>query len=391
MPIKQLKPDVYFVGTIDWDRTIFEEIIPLPDGTSYNSYLVKGSEKIALVDGVDPKYEDKLIENLFSLGIDQLDYIISNHAEQDHSGAIPKLLKLYPNAKVVTNEKCKQLLISLLEVPENCFQVVGEGDTLDLGGKTLQFIMAPWVHWPETMFSYLVEDKILFSCDLFGSHFATNDLHPRDGARLYLAVKRYYAGIMMPFRKNIQKHMEKIDTLEIEMIAPSHGVIYNKPEIVLNLYREWISDEVQKKITFLYVSMHGTTAIMSKYLTDELSKRGITVDLFNLTVADIGQVAMSLVDSAGVILGSPTVLAGPHPRMVHAAYIANELKPKTKYAAIIGSYGWGGKMIETITGLLKNLKVEMLDNAVIKGYPTKIDYKKLDQLADSFATKMESL
>ncbi|MHC4062036.1 MAG: oxygen-binding di-iron domain-containing protein, partial [Planctomycetota bacterium] len=178
----QLKPNVYAVGALDWDRRLFDELIPLPDGTSYNAYLIRGSEKTALLDTVDPTKTEVLIDNLVRLGTEKIDYLISHHAEQDHSGAIPDVLMLYPDAKVVTNPKCKGMLIDLLDVDAARFITVDDGQTLSLGDKTLQFVYIPWVHWPETMATYLQEDRILFPCDFFGSHLAASSLFVDDEA-----------------------------------------------------------------------------------------------------------------------------------------------------------------------------------------------------------------
>jgi len=387
MTVRQIKPEIHTVGAIDWDRRLFDELIPLPDGTTYNSYLIKGSEKTALIDTVDPPKENELFDNLKKLGVNNIDYVIANHAEQDHSGTIPKILKTFPNAKVVTNAKCKGMLMDLLLIPEGKFIVVNDADTLSLGNKTLQFIMAPWVHWPETMLTYLREDKILFPCDFLGSHLATSDLYATDEARVYEAAKRYYAEIMMPFRNNIKKHMEKLKQFEIEMIAPSHGPIHNKPEFILDAYKDWISDNVKNEVVIPYVSMHGSTDKMVRYFVNALMKRDITVKPFNLTKTDIGELAKALVDAATIVIASPTVLVGPHPAAVYATYLANALRPKTKFASIIGSYGWGGKMVDTITGMLGNLKVELISPVIVKGYPTEDNFKDLEKLADEIFNK----
>lgn len=387
MTVRQIKPGVYTVGSIDWGRRLFDELIPLPDGTTYNSYFIKGSEKTALIDTVDPPKENELFDNLKKLGVNNIDYVIANHAEQDHSGTIPKILKAFPNAKAVTNTKCKGMLMDLSLIPEDKFVVVNDTDTLSLGNKTLQFIMAPWVHWPETMLTYLREDKILFPCDFFGSHLATSDLYATDEARVYEAAKRYYAEIMMPFRNNIKKHMEKLKQFEIEMIAPSHGPIHNKPEFILDAYKDWISDNVKNEVIIPYVSMHGSTDKMVRYFVDALIKRDITVKPFNLTKTDIGELAKALVDAATIVIACPTVLVGPHPAAVYATYLANALRPKTKFASIIGSYGWGGKMVDTITGMLDNLKVELISPVIVKGYPKENDFTLLEKLADEIFNK----
>ncbi len=389
--MRKIKENILTVGAIDWDRRLFDELIPLPDGTSYNAYLIKGSEKIALLDTVDPTKAEVLIGNLFSLGIDKIDYVVAHHAEQDHSGAIPDVLALYPDAKVVTNPKCRAMLIDLLGIEDDDFITVEDGQTLSLGDKTLQFIYLPWVHWPETFGTYLKEDRILFPCDFFGSHLATSSLFVDDEARVYESAKRYYAEIMMPFRTPIQKNLEKIKPLDIDMIAPSHGPIYDKPQFIINAYKDWVSDKVKNEVVVAYVSMHDSTRKMVEHFVDALIGRSIGVRQFDLTVSDIGELAMSLVDAATIVIGSPTVLTGAHPNAAYAAMLANALRPKTKFASIIGSYGWGGKMVEQLTGLIPNLKVEVLEPVIAKGYPKDEDFSALDKLANSILAKHKEL
>ena len=385
--VRQLKPNIYSVGAVDWDRRLFDELIPLPDGTSYNAYLIKGKEKTALIDTVDPTMTDVLIENLKQLEIKAIDYVIVNHAEQDHSGGLPQILDIYPNAKVVCTPKCKPLLMDLLLIPENKIVTVGDGETLALGDKTLKFIHTPWVHWPETMLTYLIEDRILFSCDLFGSHLATSDLFVTDEPSVYEAAKRYYAEIMMPFRTVIRKNLEKINDLEIEIIAPSHGPVYDNPDFILNAYREWISDEVKNEVVIPYVSMHGSTKKMVDHFVNALIEREITVKQFNLSKTEFGKLAMALVDAATIVIGTPTVLVGLHPKVVYAVYLVNALRPKLKFASIIGSYGWGGKMVEQLTEMISNLKVEILEPVVVKGFPKENDFKALNKLAEEILNK----
>ncbi len=391
MAVKEIKKDIYWVGAIDWDRRLFDELIPLPEGTSYNAYLIKGQEKTVLIDTVDPTKEDDLLDNLDDLEIEHLDYIVANHAEQDHSGAIPLMLELYSEAKIVTNQKCKKMLMEHLLIKEDRIITVNDNDTLSLGGKTLKFIFAPWVHWPETMLTYLEEDKILFSCDLFGAHLAESNLWVDDESKVYFAAKRYYAEIMMPFRKNIKKHLERLKELEIKTVAPSHGQIYSHPEFILSAYREWISDEVENEVIIPYVSMHGSVEEMVYILSEELMRKGITVKLFNLSRTDIGALSIALVDAATIVIASPTVLAGAHPQIVSAVYLANALRPKLKYASVIGSYGWGGKMLENISAMISNLKVEILSPVIVKGYPKEEDYRSLIKLAGKIAEKHKNL
>lgn len=389
--MRQLKPNVYLVGAIDWDRRLFDELIPLPDGTSYNAYLIRGSDKTALLDTVDPTKTDVLIGNLIKAGVEKIDYIVAHHAEQDHSGAIPDILLLYPTAKVVVTPKCKDMLIDLLNIGEDKFITVDDGQTLSLGSKTLKFVHIPWVHWPETMGTYLPEDKIFFPCDFFGSHLATSSLFVDDQPLVYEAAKRYYAEIMMPFRTAIQKNLEKIKELDIEMIAPSHGPVYDRPQFIIDAYKDWVGDQVKNEVVLPYISMHDSTRKMIEHLVDALIERNITVKQFNLSVADVGELAMALVDAATIVLGSPTVLTGAHPKVAYTAILANALRPKTKFASIIGSYGWGGRMADQLKGLIPNLKVELLTPVVAKGYPKDDDFAAMEKLADQIHAKHREL
>jgi len=385
MKPKKIKDDIFWVGAVDWDRRLFDALIPLPDGTSYNAYLIYGSEKTVLLDTVDPSMIAVLISRLND--VKNIDFIISHHAEQDHSGAIPYVLEKYKNAKVVATSKGKPMLMEHLHIPEDRVITVNDGETLSLGNKTLEFIHAPWVHWPETMFTYLREDKMLFTCDLFGSHFATSDIFYSEYWHVCDATKRYYAEVMMPFRTTIRKHLEKMKQYQIDMIAPSHGPVHNDPECIIQSHREWVSDALSNTVVMPYVTMHGSTQLMVDYLTEALAEKGVKVERFNLAVTDTGKLAMALVDAATIVIGSPTVLVGAHPLVISAAFLANALKPKLKFASIIGSYGWGGKMVEQIGGMLSNLKLEMLAPVIIKGQPKAEDYQALDRLADEIASK----
>jgi flavorubredoxin len=385
--MRQLKPNVYAVGAIDWDARLFDRLIPLPDGTSYNSYLVGGSEKTALIDTVDPAKTEVLLGNIVSAGVDKLDYIVAHHAEQDHSGSLSEVLLLYSDAKVLTNPKCKEMLMDLLDIEDDKFVTVEDGQEISLGDRTLKFVYTPWVHWPETMSTYLPEEKILFSCDFFGAHLAMSSLFVDDEADVYESAKRYYAEIMMPFRKQINANLAKLDNLEIKMIAPSHGQVYDKPDFIINAYKEWSSDNVKNEVVVAYVSMHGSTGKMVSHFVEALIERGIKVRQFELATVDIGKLAMALVDAATIVIGSPTVLVGPHPCAAYAAFLANALRPKTKFASIIGSYGWGGKMVEQLAAMIPNIKAEILEPVLAKGEPKEVDYAALDRLADEILAK----
>lgn len=385
MKSREICKGVQWMGAVDWNRKLFDALIPLPDGTSYNAYLIQGSEKTVLIDAVDPAKADILKRQLAN--VENIDYIVSQHCEQDHSGTIPQILEMYPQSIVLCSQKAKDLLLEHLDISAERIKTVEDGETLSLGDKSLRFIYTPWVHWPETMVTYLPEDRILFSCDFLGSHLATSDLYAGENPYVMVAAKRYYAEIMMPFRKMIQNNLKKIHDLEFDMIAPSHGPIYDHPEYILSAYEDWVSDKVSNLVVIPYISMHGSTEIMVNYLVDALVERGISVEIFELSTTDIGKLAMALVDAATIVIGTPTVHVGAHPTVVSAVNLANALRPKLKYAAIIGSYGWGTKAVEQISGLIPSLKVEILGTVIAKGLPREETFTALVTLADTIKEK----
>ncbi len=383
MYAREIRQGIQVIATVHWERRLFDSLVPLPDGTSYNAYLVRGAEKTALIDTTDPEFRDEFMAQLDSLP--RLDYLVSNHAEQDHSGVIAQVLARFPEATLLCSKKAEDLLTNHLQVGRDRIRVVEDGQSVSLGGKTLQFVYTPWVHWPETMSTYVPEDRCLFTADFFGSHLATTDVFVTDKARVYEAAKRYYAEIMMPFRKVIMKNLDKLKEYPFQMIAPSHGPVYDQPGFILDAYRDWVSPSMKNEVILPYVSMHGSTERMVKHLVDSLSRQGVTVHAFDLAVTDIGKLAIALVDAATLIVGTPTVHVGPHPAVYYAAHLANLLRPKLKYAAIVGSYGWSSKAIEQIAGLIPNLKVDVLGTVLHKGLPTAETYAQLDALAVAVA------
>ncbi|HPU70093.1 MAG TPA: FprA family A-type flavoprotein [Coprothermobacter proteolyticus] len=382
---RKVTDGVFFVGAPDWDRRLFDALIPLPEGTSYNAYLITGQEKTALIDTVDPtKWE---VLKAYLEQVNNIDYVVIQHVEQDHSGSLPMVLEKYPNAVVIANSKAKELILTHLHVPEEKIQVIEDGDKLDLGGLTLQFIFAPWVHWPETMLTYLPERKLLFTCDFLGSHLATSSLFIEDERLVYLGAKRYYAEIMSPFRNLIKGHLEKIKKLDIDMIAPSHGPIYQNPDFIIEAYEEWISDQPKNIVLLPWISMHGSTQAMVEYLTSKLIEKGVEVQPYDISKADLGELTMATVDAATIILAAPTILTNMHPMAELVAYWVSILRPKAKAYGFIGSYGWGGKTLETVKSLFSGIKADFFEPVLVKGLPTQADYEALDKLADAIVEK----
>jgi len=386
---REIKSGVYAVGVQDWGRRLFDSLIPLPDGTSYNSYLVKGSQKTAIIDTVDPDFAEEYLANLDSL--DKLDYIITLHSEQDHSGSIAYLLQRFPSAQVICSPKAVDLLKEHLLLDPAKLRAVQDGETISLGDKSLRFIHTPWVHWPETMVAYLAEEKILFSCDFLGSHSAGSDLYDNSDPAVMEAAKRYYAEIMMPFKSQIRGNLQKVRELDIELVAPSHGPIWNHPEAIISAYEDWVSDRIENKVVIPYISMHGSTKKMVDHFSKELIRKGVKVELFDLAVTDIGKLAMALVDAATIVIASPTVHVGPHPVVAYATLLANAIKPKARFAAVIGSYSWANKLVDGILALIPNLKPEVLGAVICKGEAKSGTLQELSDLATLIAEKHHSL
>jgi flavorubredoxin len=391
LAVRKITDTVINVGVIDWDRQLFDELIPLPDGTSYNSYVIFGSEKNALIDTSDPAKSGEYFRSLDTAKIERIDYIIANHAEQDHSGLLPHVLGKYPNAKIVTNEKCKGFLKEHLLLNDGDFITVADGETLSLGNKTLQFHLAPWVHWPETMFTYLIEEKILFPCDFLGSHFATAQAFSDDSQRVFRAAKRYYAEIMMPFRSFAKKHLAKVAELSPSIICPSHGPSYSNPGFILSAYRDWVSEHTVRKVVLPFVSMHGSTKVIVDYLVYTLTQKAIEAIPLNMVIKDLGELAIEIVDASTIVLGVPTMLLAPQPQMLYTVALINALKPKTNFLSAVNSYGWATKTNEMIRTALGNLKSEWIDPIEIKGFPKASDFELLNRLTDRIVEKNQRI
>jgi len=394
MGSKEIAPDVFWVGVKHHNRRLFDALIPLPYGTSYNAYLIVGSKKTALVDTVNPGFEKELLEKI-SERIDpaKIDYVIMNHAEPDHANAAKDVLAVAKNAKLVASAKGKEAAMMYFDIPVERIMVVDESSEIGLGGKTLKFVDAPWLHWPETIFTYLEEDKILFPCDFFGSHLAVGEFYADEygNENTLDMAKLYFAEIMMPFRKPGQTAVEKVKKLEPKMIAPSHGLIWREPKVILDEYTKWTSEKFQKKVMIAYVSMWGSTEKMVLALRDALVKRGVTVEVFDLPNTEIGHIAKELVDTPVVVVGAPTVLGGVHPVAAYATMLVKTLRAPTKYAAVLTSYGWSGGAVKALQGILEGTKIEVLGVVEVKGPPKKTEFDKVVELADKIDEKLKQL
>ncbi len=384
IPVK-ITDDVTSLRANDWDRKLFDELVPLPDGTSYNAYLVRGGDKTALIDTVYPAKSAEFVAALRAMGLAKIDYVIANHAELDHAGSIPAVLELFPEAKVVANARCWRMMCDQMPLDRRSFLEAKDGGELSLGGKTLKFVFMPWVHWPETMGVFLKEDRIFFPCDFLGAHLAASELAVTDAAQFEVAAKRYYAEIMAPYRVQCRSALARVEALKPAIVAPSHGPVHIKPETIIELYRDWTSDEVKPEVVIVYASMYHSTGKMAERLIDRLMEKGLTVRLFNAIDLDSGALSMALVDASTVVFASPTVLTGPHPSVAYAAILANALAPKARFVAMIGSYGWGTTMPDALKEMLREFKATFFEPVLARGAPRADTFADLDRLADAIA------
>lgn len=384
----ELMPGIHAVGVKDWNRRLFDVLIPLPTGTSYNSYLVKGA-KTALIDTVNPGFEAEWEGKVSTLTpLADVDYLVMNHAEPDHAGGIPYFLQRNFKAKIVLSQKGAKMAQTYFGVPEARLQVVKEGDRIDLGGKTLRFLDAQWLHWPEVIFTYVEEDGFLSSCDFFGAHtsFGTWD---DEVAELPYLAKAYFGEIMMPYKAFGKRAMDKVRALPLKMIGPSHGPVYRNTGRVLEDYTKWTEGRADAKAVIAYISMWGHTEEMVKAMAQSLEKQGVTASLFNLGDADTGKLAAELVDAKAVVLGAPAVLGGMHPLAVYGLTLVKALKPPVKFAAVLSSYGWSPSVVKPALEMLEGTGIEAVGAVEVNGPATDAVFAQIDELAGKLAERIK--
>ncbi len=388
--VERLTDGVYWVGTKDWDRRLFDALIPLPEGTSYNSYVVRGRDRTALIDTVNPGFEEEFVAKIGQvMDLASIDYLVMNHAEPDHANAIPIIMELNERVILLASEKGAKMAGRYFDIPAERVRAVKDNETVELGGKTLRFISAPWLHWPETMFTYLEEDGILFPCDFFGAHTAQG-MWDDQNEGLYAMAQRYFGEIMMPFRKAGAQGMERIKDLDIRIIAPSHGPMHRHPERILEHYRRWTAGETRSKVVVAYVSMWSSTQDMVRTMTERLLREGVDVVQYDLARSDVGDIAKDLVDAGGIVLGTPAVLGGMHPAAIYAASLVKALRPPAKYGVVLSSYGWGGGAVKQAAEILGPTGLEVLGAVEVQGRPTQADHERIAELASQLAAKVKA-
>jgi len=360
----QLAHGVYWVGAIDWNVRNFHGY-STHRGTTYNAYLVI-DEKIALIDTVKAPFYDEMAARVREIiSFDKIDYVISNHVEMDHSGSLPMALRDARNARLVTLEKFGENGLAKTFHQNWNPIVVKEGSTIDLGRRKLAFIPTPMLHWPDSMCTYLVEDKLLFSMDAFGQHIATSQRFDDevDMSVVMQEASKYYANILMPFGDLIVKAVNKLGGIKIDMIAPSHGIIWRSHiKDIVEFYAKWGKGETLPKALVIYDTMWGSTGKMALAIARGMIGEGVDVKLFNLTASDKSDVIKEVLDAKALIIGSPTLNNGMFPSVAEFLCYLKGLKPKNKIGAAFGSHGWGGGGVKAVQQELEQAGVELIDS-----------------------------
>lgn len=390
----EIKKDIYLVGAIDWNRRHFHgHTYSTRTGTTYNSYLIV-DEKITLVDTVLEPFAGEMIEKISQIvPPEKIDHIIINHGEMDHSGALPKLLELCPKAKVFGTKKCSETLERHYH-REFDFSTVKTGDSLELGRKRITFIEAAMLHWPDTMFSYLADEGILFSNDVFGQHYASSERF--DGevkeALLIDEAAKYYANIMWPYGSIMLRKIEEILNMDIplNMIAPSHGIIWrDDPMKAVEAHLSWSRNETKRKVVVIYETMYGATEEIARKIVEGLQDSGITVKLYNINSSDRTEIIKEMLDARGYIIGSSTHDNNLLPGIAGFLEFFKGIKPKERLGSAFGSYGWAGGAVKAIEGILEEMGMPpALPGISVKYHPDEGEFRQCYEYGLKFAEKL---
>jgi len=395
MSIIKIAPDIYSVGVIDWNvRNFHGYTYTTKRGSTYNAYLIL-DEKVTLVDTVLGSFSAEFIENIKQvIPVEKIDYVISNHVETDHSGAMPALMKLIPKAKVFCTAKGKEGLYR--NYYQNWdFQVVKTGDELKLGKRTLKFIEAPMIHWPDSMFTYCPEESLLMPNDAFGQHYATSERFDDevDACALMDEAAKYYSNILWPLGTVIARKIEEIKKMNIpiKIIAPSHGVVWRKdPGKIINSYVNWAGGQTIPKVVIVYETMWGATKEMARKISEGLVSEGISVKFYDIAITDKTEVTKEMLDAKGFIFGSSTHDNGMLTNIAAFLEFLKGLKPKGRLTAAFGSFGWAGGAIGEIESLLKETGLEIAQSGVgVKYVPDSTDLKNCFEFGRAFAAKIK--
>lgn len=384
--MEKIKNNIYWVGVKDPDLRIFDIIMNTKKGTTYNAYLID-DEKICVIDAVKDGFYEQYKENIKEvIGDKKIDYVVVQHTELDHSGSLIKLLEDYPEAKVVASKAAINYLKNILNRP---FESIEAKEDLCLGNTTLKFISAPNLHWPDTMFTYVEKEKVLFTCDFTGCHYCTDGkITEAIGDEYYPELRYYFDVIMGPFKKFVNQGLKKIEGLDIEIMAPSHGPIHmNDCKKYLDLYKEWakIDQLEEKKIEVFYISAYKNTGKMAEYIKNKIVEKGILCDVHEITSMDLNEAVELIEKSSGFLVGSPTINQDAVKPAWDLLSLVNPIVNRGKAAGAFGSYGWSGEGVPMLTERLKSLKLKVVDPGFKFAFvPSEEDYKKADEFVESF-------
>jgi len=387
----ELKKGVYWVGAIDWNVRDFHGY-STPLGTTYNAYLIQ-AEKNVLVDTVKVPFYTELLERISEI-MDpaKIDYVIANHAENDHSGSLPQIVDRIGNPVVITTERGKKGLERYFGRPFN-YRIVKSGETLPLGDRTLTFLEAPMLHWPDSMFTYLVEDKILLPNDAFGQHLATLERFEDEvGDAVMKHAAKYYANILWPLAPLILKKVDEVVKLgiPIDMIGPSHGLVWRKdPGRIIQSYVEWSQGKTKKKVLVIYDTMWGCTEHLAKAILKGVSEDGSEAKLLHLRTNHRSDIVEEMLDAKGILLGSPTLNNGMFPSMGDFLTYVKGLRPIGKVFGLFESYGWGGGALKEMKKHLEEAKLELWDKELrVQFHPDADEIRRAVQFGRDFARKL---
>jgi flavorubredoxin len=368
-----IKDNVYWVGAVDWNIRDFHGYSTWK-GTTYNAYLVI-DEKITLFDTVKENHRSELLHHIRQI-IDpaRIDYIVVNHVEMDHSGCLPEMIELIKPEKVFCSAMGHKALLEHFHHEEWPYEVVKTGDTLKLGKKSVQFIETRMLHWPDSMFSYIPEDKLLISSDAFGQHWATSERFADqvEPVELMTHAAKYYANILLLYSPLVQKLLVGVQEmgLDIDMIAPDHGLIWRQPGAIIEAYDRWSRQQPANKAVVIYDTMWHSTEKMAKAVASGLAEEGLSVKMMNLRVNHRSDILTEVLDARALVFGSPTLNNNVMPRMADILTYLRGLRPKNKIGAAFGSYGWSGEAVKQITSALEEMNIEVVDPGLkVKNVP----------------------
>ncbi|MFC1703762.1 FprA family A-type flavoprotein [Candidatus Omnitrophota bacterium] len=386
--------DIYWVGAVDKDVKRFHgHTYATKRGTTYNAYLIL-DDKNVLIDTVYGPFAEEMIERIKSI-IDpsKIDYVVANHVETDHSGALPELMKLCPKAKVLGTQKCKEGLAKHYYGDWD-FQVVKTGDKLSLGKRNLVFLEAPMLHWPDSMFTYIPEEQLLIPNDAFGQHYATDKRFDDEVSEpeLMEEAAAYYANILWPLSSLVLKKIEEVQKLNIPIktIAPSHGIIWRKdPLKIVNAYVSWAKNEPSKKVVIAYETMWGATAQMAKRISDGFVDSGIACKLFDVNLTDKTEIVKEMLGAKGYLIGSSTHNNDLLPNIAGFLEFVKGLRPKNRISAAFGSFGWAGGAVKSIEHRLEEAGIKVAQLSLSVQYvPNDSELKQCYQFGKDFASKV---